>query len=266
MKKHPLLWFFILTFSITWGLAVIYFVANANFDEPFGKMSITHPVFIVAVWGPNIAALIIVAVTGGWFAVLKLLKRFIPIRINAFWYLLVLALFPVTGFIINLLTGDLVRLMEMPLKEIIDLSLAILISGPLGEELGWRGYALSQMLEKYSAVVAGVILGLIWGLWHLPSFFMSGLPQKGLQIPVFILAAVAVSVFVTWIFVNTRKNIFMIFLLHYAVNFTYTLIGSNPMYITMVQVILALLVIGFFGKDLKINWGKNYRLGNSTRR
>jgi membrane protease YdiL (CAAX protease family) len=251
MKKYPLLWFFILTFSITWGLAVIYFVANAIFDEPFGKMSVTHPVFIVAAWGPNIAALIMVAVTGGGPAVIELLKRFIPIRTNVLWYILALALFPLAGIMINLLSGDPVRLTEMPPGEIISLSLAIVVSGPLGEELGWRGFALSRMLNKLSALVAAIILGLIWGLWHLPSFFMSGLPQMGAQIPVFILAAVSLSVFVTWIFVNTKQNVFIPFLLHYAVNFTYMLIGSRFLYVAVFQVILALVVILLFGKDLK---------------
>ena len=254
MKKRPLLWFFILTFLITWGLAAIYFAANAIFDEPFGEMSLTHPVFILAVWGPNIAALIIVSVTGGGYAVIKLLKKFIPARVNVLWYFLVVLLFPLAGFLINLMSGDPVKLFELPRKEVISLALAILVSGPIGEELGWRGYALARMLEKRAALWAALLLGLIWGFWHMPSFFMSGLPQMGAQIPVFILAAVSLSVFVTWIFVNTRQNVFIPFLLHYAVNFTYTLIGSKFIYVAIFQVTLALLVIMLFGRDLK--WKK----------
>lgn len=252
MKKHPLFWFFILTFSITWGLAAIYFALNAVFKNIFGELSVVHPIFILAVWGPNIAALIVVAKTGGRPAIVRLLRKFIPVRANLLWYILAIFLFPLTGIIFNQISGDPLILLELPAGEVVTMVFAILISGPLGEELGWRGYALSRMLQKQSALAAGVILGLIWGVWHLPSFFAAGLPQMELQIPAFILTAVSLSVFVTWIFVNTKQNVFISFLLHYSVNFTYTLIGADFLYVAIAQAVLAALVILVFGRHLKV--------------
>lgn len=257
MKKHPLLWFFLLTFSITWGLAAFFLAANAFFDNPFGDMSITNPIFILAVWGPNIAAFIIVTITKGGNGLATLLKKFIPIRASVFWYFLVLFLFPLAGILINLISSTPIRITELPKKEVISLILAILVSGPIGEELGWRGYALPRILEKRSAIVSAILLGLPWGIWHLPSFFISGLPQVGAQIPAFILAAVSLSVLVTWVFVNTGQNVFFAFLLHYSVNFTYTLIGSNPLHVSILQVSMAILLFLLFGKDLKL---KNLKL------
>jgi membrane protease YdiL (CAAX protease family) len=145
---------------------------------------------------------------------------------------------------------------ELPKNEVITLILAILISGPIGEELGWRGYALPRILEKRSATVSAILLGLPWGIWHFPSFFMSGLPQAGAQIPAFLLTAVSLSIIVTWVFVNTGQNVFLSFLIHYSVNFTYTLIGSNPLYFSFLQALVAILVIILFGKDLKLKWPK----------
>ncbi|MEZ5012151.1 MAG: CPBP family intramembrane glutamic endopeptidase, partial [Bacteroidales bacterium] len=177
--------------------------------------------------------------------------RLVPVRANASWYLVAIFLLPLAGILINILKGDPVKIMELPGREVLTLLLAILISGPLGEELGWRGFALPLMLKRQSAISAALLLGLIWGLWHLPSFFMSGLPQVELQIPVFIIAALSLSVIVTWIFVNTNYNLFLTFLFHYTLNFTYTLVGSAFIYMTMVQVVIALLVLVIFGKELK---------------
>ena len=256
MKRHPLLWFFILTFVITWGLAAFYFAADAIFDNPLGEMSISNPIFILAVWGPNIAAFIIVALSEGGRGIIRLFKKFIPIRTSVFWYVIVIFLFPLAGVMINLVTETPIMMSEMPKKEIINLLLAILVSGPIGEELGWRGYALPRILEKKSAIVSAILVGLPWGIWHFPSFFMSGLPQAGAQIPAFLLSAVSISILVTWVFVNTGQNVFLSFLIHYSINFTYMLIGSNPLYVSFVQAFLAMLVFILFGKNLKLKGKK----------
>jgi tryptophan-rich sensory protein len=74
----------------------------------------------------------------------------------------------------------------------------------------------------------------------------------GLQIPAFLLAACSISVIVTWVFVNTKHNIFIAFLLHYTINFTYTLIGTEFLKMAVFQVILAVIVALVFGKNLKL--------------
>ncbi|MFZ5941831.1 MAG: type II CAAX prenyl endopeptidase Rce1 family protein [Bacteroidota bacterium] len=252
MKKHPLLWFFLLTFLITWGLAGLFFGFQPFYERIFGKISATNPVFILAVWGPNIAAVIMTLVAGERGALKALLKRFIPVKAGIWWYLAVIVLIPLSGSLINLLTGTPLTFTGQTPALSLSMMLAILISGPLGEELGWRGYALPRMLEKRSALAAGLLLGLIWGLWHLPTFFTPGLPQAGLQIPAFILSAVSLSVIVTWIFVNTGQNLFFIFLFHYFVNFTFSLIGTKFLYVSGVFILVALIVILLYGKELKV--------------
>jgi hypothetical protein len=65
MKKHPFAWFLILTFGITWGLAALFFSLQDTFERIFGEMSATNPVFVLAVWGPNIAGVVVVGVKDG---------------------------------------------------------------------------------------------------------------------------------------------------------------------------------------------------------
>lgn len=252
MKKHPLFWFFILTFLITWGLAGLFFSFQSFFEGIFGKISATNPIFVLAVWGPNIAAVIVTLAQGERGALKALLKRFLPVRVRFWWYLAAIVMIPLAGILINLVTARPLTFVGQPVAVSLSMMLAILISGPLGEELGWRGFALPRMLRKRSALAAGLLLGLIWGLWHLPTFFTPGLPQAGLQIPAFVLSAVSLSVIVTWIFVNTGQNLFLIFLFHYFVNFTFSLVGSEFLYVTGAFILIALILVLLFGKNLKV--------------
>jgi Type II CAAX prenyl endopeptidase Rce1-like len=66
----------------------------------------------------------------------------------------------------------------------------------VGEELGWRGYALPLLLEKRSALTASLILGVLWGLWRLPTFLVAGTPQYGLPIVAFVLLTIEYSILI----------------------------------------------------------------------
>jgi membrane protease YdiL (CAAX protease family) len=88
----------------------------------------------------------------------------------------------------------------------------------VGEELGWRGYALPLLLEKRSAGTASLILGLIWGIWHLPTFVIPGTPQYGLPFAAFVLLTIEYSILMTWVFLHTRGSVLIATLFHGAIN------------------------------------------------
>ena len=88
----------------------------------------------------------------------------------------------------------------------------------VGEELGWRGYALPKLLETRSALTASVILGVVWGLWHLPTFFSSSAPQQGLPIVAFVLMTIEYSIIMSWIYLHTRGSVLIATLCHGAIN------------------------------------------------
>ena len=250
MKKHPLLWFFVLTFGITWGLAVILFAFPDFVRRLSGPMSASNPLFILAVWGPNLAAVIVTAAVSGGAGVLALLERVIRFRVGLVWYLLALLLVPVGGVLIRLASGLPLVLTTMPGLSMAATLGVLMITGALGEEVGWRGFALPRLLERFSPIVASLLLGAVWGIWHLPSFFVSGLPQAGLQIPVFLVGALSLSVIATWILIHARGSVFLSMLLHFSVNFTLNLLGVRLLYVGLFQVAVALILLAVYGPRL----------------
>jgi CAAX protease family protein len=91
--------------------------------------------------------------------------------------------------------------------------------GPLGEELGWRGVALPGLLKRWPPLTASLVLGGLWGLWHLPTFFISTLSQSHLSLPLFLLGMVALSVIMTWLYLRTQGDLLLMILVHLVANF-----------------------------------------------
>ena len=102
-------------------------------------------------------------------------------------------------------------------------TLGLNILAVIFEELGWRGYALPRLQERFSALVSSLILGGIWALWHLPLFFITGTYQQGLELNsmqfwIFTTGFFAQSILITWIFNNTERSILAALLFHLFVN------------------------------------------------
>jgi membrane protease YdiL (CAAX protease family) len=122
------------------------------------------------------------------------------------WYVIALGL----PTLLSLATAGLNYLLGAPTfvqvgsLTVLDLVLFVLV---VGEELGWRGYALPRLLEKRSPLIASLILGVLWGLWHLPTFLVPGTPQYGLPLVAFVLLTVEYSILMTWVFLHTVGSV-----------------------------------------------------------
>lgn len=107
----------------------------------------------------------------------------------------------------------------------------ILLFGPLPEEMGWRGYALDWLQKKHSPLASSLILGTIWGIWHVPLFFIEGSYQFGLrgspEIWYFFLSFIPQTIIMTWIFNNTQRSTLSAVLFHWSVNFTGEILELN---------------------------------------
>ncbi len=123
-----------------------------------------------------------------------------------------------------------------------------LTSGALGEELGWRGYALNILQKKYVPLTAGMIVGVLWGLWHLPLMIISGYSgwELGYYIIAFMVAIISLSIVITF-FYNKNKNILIAIWIHFWFNFLLKIVMIDLLplliYISAGYMILAILVV-----------------------
>jgi membrane protease YdiL (CAAX protease family) len=222
-----------------------------QFQVLFGELTDTSPIYFLAVAAPTISATLLTFVRGGWTGLGSLYGRLIRWRFGLKWYELVLLGIPVVGWIAARITG------ANPLKEanttaeFLLLMFYILATGPLCEELGWRGFALPRLLERFNPFVASLILGAIWGVWHLPSFFVGGMEQSAMSIPLFLLNALFLSIFVTWVFLHTGGSVLIAVLIHFSVNFCATIIGVT---LPTLGVLLLATNILILALDKRFGW------------
>lgn len=211
IRRHPLASFFILACALTWPCVLL------------ARVSLGLAVLGLA--GPALAAHLVLAATQGRNGVAALWRRFlVPVSLGwpAAALLLPLALMPAL-WALHRLSGEEAPLRLAPITPL-TLVLALLI---LGEEMGWRGYALPALLAQWPPVAGSLVLGLLWGLWHLPNFLMPGFPHHELPFGAFLALTTAYSFVFTWFFLRTRGSLLVAVLLHAGLNL-FALAGVDP--------------------------------------
>jgi membrane protease YdiL (CAAX protease family) len=212
VARHPVAVFFVLAYAWTWPLAALI------------SVSLLLPV--LGLFGPAVAALAVTAATEGRAGVRGLLLRLTLWRVRPAWYAVAVGL-PLALTLASIALNVAMGTPTAPAVgdfSAISLALAVLI---VGEEIGWRGFALPRLMETRSPLAASLIVGVLWAFWHLPNFLIAGYPHHGRSLAYFVAAVVAYSVLAGWIFVHTRGSVPLASLFHAAVNlFTPTDIAS----------------------------------------
>ena len=267
-KKNVLL-FFILTFVISWILWLPSVLVSFGIIPP-GPIQIAGN---FAVFGPFVAAFALTfknsgkegaktLFLSGWnikFSKKWIVALFIPIFMSGIAFLIVSVLEPM-----NRLQYATPLIMWVP-----NFILFYFIGGPFTEEYGWRGYALDRLQTKFNALLSSLILGLIWGLWHLPLFFITGTVQENIPLYEFMLITIVISVFYTWIVNNNRDkngniNVFLAIMFHAMANFSsmilpYWVTGLGRWILFIVNIIIVAVICVVYGiKTLtKVRENKN---------
>jgi len=204
IKRHPLVTFFVLAYVLSWWP---WLLSAAN--NPFGS-----PLFP---FGPMVAALILTAVINGRAGLKALLARVMQWRVHLRWYgvaLLLPVALGLSAFGLNLLLGaPMPAAAQLPPPAAILSGLLVqLIFIGVGEELGWRGFALPRLLEGRSALAASLILGLLWLGWHLPSYAIGAISAVFIPIPF-------ITTFLfTWLYQHTNGSVLIAILFHAMLN------------------------------------------------
>ena len=190
----------------------------------------TFLVLTLGIFAPGIAALALTWRQGGTAAVRMLLGRLFQWNVPLRWYFFAAVYMAAVKLIVALLhrasTGAWPRFGDdiwlMPFAVLVSLMLL----GQAGEELGWRGYALPRLAERYGLASSSLILGAIWALWHLPLFFVAGADTYNQSFLRYTLQVMALSVAITWLFAHTRGSLLLAMLMHAAINNTKDIVPS----------------------------------------
>lgn len=260
--NRDLVLYFIIAYSFTWALwfpAVLY--TNGLIG---GSFMVYFILGMIAPFGPMVSAFSLTLKFEGKSGFKNNMKRWLNFKLG-WWWIPLIILVPILVILAHLLNVFLfngsfpvtiIPLWLIPLMFFIFL----LIDGPLAEEFGWRGYAKPRMEEKTNSFSANLILGFIWGFWHLPLFFMVGFPHHDfLPLWLFILNDVAFSLIIAWIQNNTKQSIVPALIIHTWMNFMFVLLplmeptpGGNYMpwlLSVIIMGILIVIVISFYGID-----------------
>lgn len=249
MRSRPLLSFFVAVFLITWSVAAAAVFASDWFGRVFGPLSASNPMFFLGVYAPSLVSIALTAAFEGWTGLQQLFARLNPRRCHPVWYLVViggfLALTGVAGWVGSLFGGP------APVWHFSGAIAAlaggvIFDAGPLGEELGWRGFALPRMLRRWNPLRASLLLGAIWGVWHLPAFYVSTLSQSQMSFPIFVLGAISLSVVICWLFLKSNGSVLITILAHVMANHANDVAGGtfNQLTYGLAAVAVILVVTG----------------------
>ena len=204
-RAHPLTVFLLLAFPLSWYPWIL-----ALFR---GTTSGPNPL------GPFVAALIVTAIASGKPAVRALLAKLVLWRVSPRYYMVVFGLPILLCAIAAALTVSLGHGTFKPApiswQQVLESFLFILLFIGLGEEPGWRGFALPQLERRWSPNVATLILAAVWAVWHLP---LMGTEFPPAIIPPFLLSLLGGAFVQTWLFHRTQGSILLQMLFHATVN------------------------------------------------
>jgi membrane protease YdiL (CAAX protease family) len=242
--------FYTLAFGISWGVGGIGLLLGALI--PGLAFNSTNPLYYVAGYGPMIAAVILLRRAGGWSAVRARAKRLVPSARHVGWYLAaivgipaIMIAFASRGFGYRFPPiAPLSLLGLLPLTFVKDV-------GPQGEEFGWRGYALPDLLDRRSPLVAALILGVVWGCWHLPLFFIGTTTQSRLSVPVFFVNTVSLSILMTWAYLKTQGDLALMILIHLMGNFSAGVLAVPEVAGTAAEAAIASVILLSGGLSLR---------------
>jgi membrane protease YdiL (CAAX protease family) len=232
LVRYPLVCFFVMAYAFTWIVTSPWTFGATGAGLLPVDLSVQASGLLLAAGilaGPTLAAIIMTAATEGRAGVRRLLGRLVLWRVGVRWYLFALVAVPLImllGFMVYAMAPPDLGALGGPaylVTYLVGFVLTMILGGPLFEEIGWRGFALPRLQRTRGPLVATLILGVLWAFWHLPQFLVptwaassggGGISGIGL----FVLAALAFSVVISWVFNNTRASLLIAVLVHTSID------------------------------------------------
>jgi CAAX protease family protein len=258
-RRHPLIAYFVLAYALTWPFVLPIAISQRGVGWIVLPDSLLLVLLITSTFtGPMPAAFVLTGLIDGRAGVRALLRRMIDWRVGIGWYLLVIVGYPVAMIaVVSVIVGaaPLNALLSNPSLLVSSYLPGIalgLIFPALGEEPGWRGFALPRLQRLYGPLLASLTLGVLHALWHTPAYFVRGaISDNGFDLGVFIGNSLGIMAFTfvwTWLFNSTSGSVLFAMFMHATSNATSQLIGQlsdtdTGLWGRLFPLLLALLVI-----------------------
>jgi membrane protease YdiL (CAAX protease family) len=229
LARYPLVSFFVLAYALTWLAWSPWYLSEAGIGllSYNGDRISTYVNVVALIVGPTLSAFVVTGATEGREGVGRLLRRIVLWRVGFRWYLIVLVGVPAVMLVSALIMpGALASFEASAVPSTLVLYVVaglffLFAGGPVFEEIGWRGFALPRLQRLCGPLVGSLILGTLWALWHLPLFLIPhwDTPHGSvLDVALFVVWAVSLTIVFTWIFNNTKGSVLMAILAHGSVN------------------------------------------------
>jgi len=215
MKTKTLVSFLALTFGLTWGIAAVLIFFTDQVVAIFGEISSSNPLYILAVYSPAFAGIFLVWRHYGLKGLGSFFRRLTLWHMPRSWWVFLLLGIPAIKYLGAALNGTISEFPFSPWVLVLPAIAHYFFLGPL-EEFGWRGVALPLLQRKMAPIWAGLIVGIIVAIWHIPGFLLGGGVVYGSwDIVPFFAGVVAVYVILTPMFNSARGSLLIAYLYHF---------------------------------------------------
>ncbi len=215
MTGKTLIPFLALAFGLTWSIAAILILFYDQVVAITGEITMSNPLYILAVYAPGLAGVFLVWRHYGLKGLGSFFKRLTLWRAPARWWLFLIIGIPVVVYAGAALNGTISDSFPYsPWTAVLPALALALFLGPI-EEFGWRGVALPILQRRFAPVWAGLILGIICAVWHIPAFLIGGTPMSNWSFLPYFGGVIAINVILTPFFNVSRGSLLIAYLYHF---------------------------------------------------
>ena len=215
LQRRPLLSYTVLTFVISWG-GILMVLAATGFDLATPQATEFALLFLLMLAGPSVSGFALIALMDGRAGLQELWSRLIRWKVGAGWYAVALLTAPLLLLTVLLLLGALVSPDFAPRFHWAMFAVGLLAGS--FEEIGWTGFATPRLLSRHHPWIAGLLLGLVWAMWHLLVDLRYNSAAMGsgwiLQFAiVYVSTLTPFRILMTWVYSNT-SSVLLAVLMH----------------------------------------------------
>jgi membrane protease YdiL (CAAX protease family) len=223
IRQYPLLAYYVLAIAISWG-AILVVVGPGGFLSTTGSSPNFVLAGIASLLGPTVAGLLLTGLVGGRAGYRDLWSRVCRWRVAIHWYAVALLTAPLvnaaTLVVLSLTSAEYVPDIVTSSDKLTPLFLGLGggVAVAIFEELGWTGFAMPRFLARHGVLLTGLVMGVLWGIWHIPLFAGNAALAEGFS-PILLMAAllfawlVPYRVLMVWLYDRTW-SVLMVMLMH----------------------------------------------------